>query len=78
MTLEEREKALSSEIRELFDWEDRESNKVIARLESEGKKLGLDSYPEEFAYIREERNRRWRAILEKYKDLPPDAKLKLW
>lgn len=78
MTLEERQESLSKEIRELMEWEELESKKIIEKLESEGKALGLDGYPEEFAYIRETRNRRWREILEKYKDLPPNTKLKLW
>lgn len=78
MTVSERQRAFSEEIRGLMEWEEAESEKVIARLKSDGKVLGLDGYPEEFAYIREERNRRWREILEKYRDLPPDTKIKLW
>ena len=77
MTLEERQEASSEEIRELMKWEETESAKVIARLESEGKVLGLDGYPEDFAYIRETRNRRLKDIFAKY-NLPPGTKLKLW
>lgn len=76
--IEERAEKLSKELRKLMSWEDKENEKVYARLKSEGKILGLDSCPEEFAYIREERNRRWREIIEKYSDLPPNTKLKLW
>lgn len=75
---EERQKAFSEELKGLLEWERIEGEKVLTRLKSEGKVLGLDSYPEEFAYIREKRNQCWKEILEKYKDLPPDTKLKLW
>lgn len=78
MTLEERQNALSSELRQLLEWEEHETDKIITRLKSEGTTLGLDGCPEEFAPIRRERNRRWRKIIESYKDLPPDTKLKLW
>ena len=33
-----------------MEWEELESKKIIEKLESEGKVLGLDGYPEEFAY----------------------------
>lgn len=78
MKVMERQQAFSKEVKELFNWEEQESNRVITRLKLEGKKIGLDSYSEEFVYIRRERNRRWREILEKYKDLPPSTKIKSW
>lgn len=72
-TVEERAEAMSAELRLLMEWEQTESEKIIAQLKAEGKIIGLDGYPERFAYIRQERNRRLRTILEKYKDLPPDT-----
>ena len=76
--IEERAQALSKELRELVIWEINEDDKIVARLKAEGKVLGLDGYPEEFAPIRRERERRLAEIFERYKDLPPDTKLKLW
>lgn len=69
--------AFSNELRNLMEWEERETGKVIANLKSEGKILGLDSCPEAFAAIRAERAHRLHEIFEKY-NLPPDTKLKLW
>ena len=77
MTLEERQQNLSVELRAVIKWANEESEKVYNRLKSEGATLGLDSHPEEFAPINEEYKRRWREIIEKYRDLPPDTKLKL-
>ena len=78
MTVEERARNFAAELRALIKWSNEESEKVYNRLKSEGATLGLDSHPEEFAPIREESFRRYREIIEKYKDLPPGTKLKLW
>lgn len=77
-SVEERAEKMSAELRELMDWEEREEEKIISRLKAEGRKLGLDGCPEEFAPIRQERNRRLSIIFEKYKDVPPGTKLNLW
>ena len=71
--------ALSKELRALMEWEERENAKITSRLKAEGRhKIGLDANNEAFADVRAERTRRLREILEKYKDLPPGTKLKLW
>ena len=74
-----REKQFCEELRALFKWEAEEKDKITFRLKAEGKyKIGLDANSESYATIRTEFKRHWRAILEKYKDLPLDTKLKLW
>ena len=55
------------EYRELLSWEREESNKVTERLKKEGKLVGLDTHQEEYAYIREIRNKKIKEIQEKYK-----------
>ncbi len=67
----------SKELCDLMEWEEQETEKIFARLKSEGKVIGLDGYPEEFAAIQKERRRRWRELLEKYRPLPLGTKIKL-
>ena len=67
----------SKELRDLMEWEEQENEKIFARLKSEGKAIGLDGYPEEFAAIRKERRRRWRELLEKYRPLLLGTEIKL-
>ena len=77
MTVEERARNFEAELRELLDWTLEERHKVTDRLIAEGATFGLDGHPEAYASIREESFRRYREIIEKYKDLPPDTKLNL-
>lgn len=78
MTVEERVRNLEAELRELLDWTLEERQKVTDRLIAEGATFGLDGHPEAYAPIREESFRRYREIVEKYKDLPPGTRVKLW
>ena len=79
MNVEERAKALSTELLELFEWEEAEKVKINCQLKRAGRyKAGLDANSEAYTEIREETKRRYRKIIEKYKDLPPDTKIKLW
>ena len=79
MNVEERTQALSEELLKLSIWQDEEEEKITLRLKSTGRyKVGLDTDSEAYAEIRAEPNRRYRKIAEKYKDLPPDTKIKLW
>lgn len=79
MNVEERVKALSEELNELSTWQDAEEAKISLQLKSAGKyKVGLDANAEAYAEIRLEAKRRYREIIAKYNDLPPDTKLKLW
>lgn len=57
---------LSQELEKVSQWYNTESDKVIARLESEGKPIGLDGYVEEFAPIKAEVKRRLKLLREKY------------
>ena len=79
MNAGERAKALSTELRELFKWQQAEEVKITSRLKAEGRyKIGLDANNEAYAEIMSESRRRYREIITKYKGLPPDTKLKLW
>lgn len=75
--VDEQIKAFSKELQLLMEWEEQESNKIIARLKKENKILGLDGYNEEFSNIRQERNRRLEKLYETYGKLPIGTKLKL-
>ena len=56
-----------------------EKVKINCQLKRAGRyKAGLDANSEAYTEIREETKRRYRKIIEKYKDLPPDTKIKLW
>lgn len=79
MNIEERAKALSMELHELSKWQKEKEAKITLRLKNEGKyKVGLDVNSEAYTEIRAESKRRYREIVEKYSDLPPNTKLKLW
>ena len=79
MNVEEYAKAFSEELRELSMWQDAEEAKITLRLKSTGRyKVGLDANSEAYTEIRAEAKRRYRKIVEKYKDLPSDTKIKLW
>ena len=75
--VDEQIKAFSKELQLLMEWEEQESNKIIARLKKENKILGLDGYTEEFSNIRQERNHRLEKLYETYGKLPIGTKLKL-
>ena len=79
MTIPEKQRALTEELHELSMWQDAEEAKITLRLKSVGRyKVGFDANSEAYSEIRAEAKRRYRKILEKYKDLPPDTKIKLW
>lgn len=75
-SLEEKKIKMAEEIIALMDWAHAESDKVIAKLKSENKMLGLGGHQEDFAYIRETEKRRLKEIVEKY-NLPLETKLSL-
>ena len=75
-SLEEKKIKMAEEIIALMDWAHAESDKVIAKLKSENKMLGLGGHQEDFAYIREAEKRRLKEIVEKY-NLPLETKLNL-
>lgn len=75
-SLEEKKSEMAAEIIALMDWAHAESDKVIAKLKSEHKVLGLGGHQEEFAYIRETEKRRLKEIVDKY-NLPLKTKLNL-
>ena len=70
---EQKEAMAKSEIEALLNWSVAEAKKVSERLHREGAKIGLDTNHKEYAYIREERNRRLKEIAEKY-GLPHNLK----
>ena len=76
--IDRRTKLFLGELRQLMEWEEHEMQKVISRLEAEGKVLGLDGHVKDFLPIRRERAHRLKNLFEEYKDLPPGTKLKLW
>ena len=57
----------------ILQWASLEYDKVLDRLQREGKLKGLDSYSEEFSYIRKERQKKVADLYNKY-NLPSDAK----
>ena len=57
----------------ILQWASAEYDKVLERLQRENKLKGLDSYSEEFSYIREERQKKVAALYNKY-NLPSEAK----
>ena len=57
----------------ILQWASLEYDKVLERLQREGKLRGLDSYSEEFSYNRKERQKKVAALYNKY-NLPSDAK----
>ena len=79
MTKEESANALAAELHNLIEWERTEKAKITLQLKNEGRyKLGLDANSEAYTEIIAESQRRYREIVNKYNDLPPDTKLKLW
>lgn len=64
------------EMQTLMEWEESEIGKINEELKRQGLfEEGLDTNQKYYASVIEVRKRRWREILEKYKDLPPDTKI---
>ncbi len=63
----ENKEAAEKEWKQVLEWAQMESRKVIENLKKEGKyEYGLDTNSEELAYIGKERNRRLKEIQKKY------------
>ena len=75
--LEARYAKANIEFLEIIKWANEEDDKVIARLEKEGKLRGLDGHVEEFAPIRKEYCQRILALFDKY-DLPNKPNFDRW
>lgn len=58
----------------ILQWASEECDKVLERLESEHKLVGLDANSEDFAHIHQERKKKVAALYDKYK-LPPNTSL---
>ena len=69
----ENEALIKEEYISILQWASLEYDKVLERLQRENKLKGLDSYSEEFSYIREERQKKVAALYDKY-NLPSNAK----
>lgn len=75
--LDRRIKKAQSELREITRWFMDEKKVITDNLEKSGELKWLDGNKEAYRPVQEEFSRKIKALVEKYKDLPPYTKIKL-